>query len=132
MTTCHYCSLPANDVFNGICVSCLGPREKWQPALTLLQDDIPRLKKQIAKDWKHRAGLKDCLADYARHLEAFKLASACKSKGKAGARLRAMRKRRGMTQEQLADFLGVTRSAIARVENGYDDCPEQWLLKAEC
>jgi transcriptional regulator with XRE-family HTH domain len=32
--------------------------------------------------------------------------------------IRALRKRRGWTQEQLAEYLGLDRSSVSRIENG--------------
>lgn len=36
----------------------------------------------------------------------------------SGKRIKEMRKKAGMTQEELADAIGMTREALARIETG--------------
>ena len=47
-----------------------------------------------------------------------------------GQRFQSFRKEIGLTQQELADKLGLTRSSVARIENGYGNMTMTVMIKA--
>lgn len=47
-----------------------------------------------------------------------------------GQRFQNFRKEAGMTQQELADKLGIKRSSVARIENGYGNMSVPVMIKA--
>lgn len=47
-----------------------------------------------------------------------------------GQRFQAFRKELGLTQQELADKLGLKRSTVARIENGYGNTSMPVMIKA--
>lgn len=47
-----------------------------------------------------------------------------------GQRFQAFRKEIGLTQQELADKLGIKRSSVARIENGYGNMTVPVMIKA--
>ena len=47
-----------------------------------------------------------------------------------GQRFQHFRKEAGLTQQELADKLGITRSSVARIENGYFNMSTPVMIKA--
>ena len=47
----------------------------------------------------------------------------------SGARIKKLRKRMGMTQEQLADLLNITVSNLGKIETGYSGASIDFLLE---
>ena len=123
---CSWCGLKANRLWAGMCDSCLGPQANDGDSVQKISRRIEEMRRELKTDWKHKDGLKSCIADYEAHLRAYE------------ARIRAakgvesvadFRIKQGISQRTMANALGITRQAVAKAESEGRSMPSAWAEK---